>query len=72
MMMKKWNLKQDPDCRYVEFSGRVHLFFSGDKNLPQTEETRVLDELENLGKGLDGFNNNGQETSDERQLHLGF
>ncbi|KAF7818800.1 putative pentatricopeptide repeat-containing protein [Senna tora] len=53
VMMKERKLKKEPGCSYVEYKGKVHLFFSGDRNHSQTEEIyRMLDELESLVKEI--------------------
>ncbi|KAF2289721.1 hypothetical protein GH714_038236 [Hevea brasiliensis] len=70
VMMKKRNLKKDPGCSYVEFNGRVHLFFAGDRNHPQTEELyKMLDELEILVKDLDKLTKNGRERRTEESIN---
>ncbi|KAK7345325.1 hypothetical protein VNO77_15927 [Canavalia gladiata] len=49
VMMRERKLRKDPGCSYVEYKGKVHLFYSGDLNHPQSKEIyRMLDELENL------------------------
>lgn len=74
-MMREQKLKKDPGCSYVDLKGKVHLFFAGDRNHPQTQEIyKLLDELENLVKELDGFKKNDQgrrneEVSDSMGVH---
>ncbi|CAK7341853.1 unnamed protein product [Dovyalis caffra] len=65
-MMRERKLKKDPGCSYVESKERVHLFFAGDRNHPQTNEIyKKLDELENLVKDLDGSKKNDHERREE-------
>eukprot|EP00257_Ricinus_communis_P027689 XP_025015103.1 putative pentatricopeptide repeat-containing protein At3g11460, mitochondrial [Ricinus communis] len=66
VMMRERKLKKEPGCSYIEFNGRVHLFFAGDRIHPQSREIyKMLDELEILVKELDGFNKNDQERRHE-------
>ncbi|KAJ8754779.1 hypothetical protein K2173_012168 [Erythroxylum novogranatense] len=54
-MMRERKLRKDPGCSYVEFKGRVHLFFAGDRSHPQTDGIyKVLDELETLLENAGG------------------
>jgi hypothetical protein len=72
MLMRKRKLKKDPGCSYVEFKGRVHLFFAGDRNHPQTNEIyKKLNELENLVKDLDGCKKNDHERREEYLNSMG-
>lgn len=72
MLMRKRKLKKDPGCSYVEFQGRVHLFFAGDRNHPQTNEIyKKLNELENLVKDLDGCKKNDHERREEYLNSMG-
>lgn len=66
MLMRERKLKKDPGCSYVEFKGRIHLFFAGDRNHPQINEIyKKLNELENLVKDLDGCKKNDHERREE-------
>lgn len=72
MLMRERKLKKDPGCSYVEFKGRVHLFFAGDRNHPQTNEIyKKLNELENLVKDLDGCKKNDHERREEYLNSMG-
>ncbi|WCJ34292.1 Pentatricopeptide repeat (PPR) superfamily protein [Euphorbia peplus] len=56
LMMRERKLKKDPGCSYLEFNGKVNLFFAGDRNHPRHEEIyRKLDELESMVKEVDEF-----------------
>jgi pentatricopeptide repeat protein len=49
VMMRDRKLRKDPGCSYVEYKGKMHLFYSGDTSHPQSKEIyRMLDELETL------------------------
>lgn len=51
VMMRERKLKKEPGCSYVEYKGKVHLFLSGDRSHPQTEDIyRMLAKLEHLVK----------------------
>ncbi|KAK7268000.1 hypothetical protein RIF29_20682 [Crotalaria pallida] len=53
VMMRERKLRKEPGCSYVEYKGKVHLFYSGDRSHPQTEEIyRMLDKLESLVKEI--------------------
>lgn len=53
VMMRERKLKKDPGYSYVEYKEKVHLFLSGDRSHPQTEEIyRMLDKLESLVKEI--------------------
>ncbi|XP_057427252.1 putative pentatricopeptide repeat-containing protein At3g11460, mitochondrial [Lotus japonicus] len=48
VMMRERKLRKDPGCSYVEYKGKVHVFYSGDRNHPQMKEIyRKVAELEN-------------------------
>ncbi|KAG5243983.1 pentatricopeptide repeat-containing protein [Salix suchowensis] len=72
MLMRERKLKKDPGCSYVEFKGRIHLFFAGDRNHPQINEIyKKLNELENLVKDLDGCKKNDHERREEYLNSMG-
>ncbi|KAL2323079.1 hypothetical protein Fmac_027458 [Flemingia macrophylla] len=49
VMMRERKLRKDPGCSYVEYKGKMHLFYSGDRTHRQSKEIyRMLDELESL------------------------
>lgn len=53
VMMRERKLKKEPGCSYVEYKEKVHLFYSGDRSHPQTEEIyRMVDKLESLVKEI--------------------
>ncbi|XP_057741823.1 putative pentatricopeptide repeat-containing protein At3g11460, mitochondrial [Arachis stenosperma] len=53
VMMRGRKLRKEPGYSYVEYKGKVHLFYSGDRSHPQIEEIyRMLDKLENLVKEI--------------------
>ncbi|MED6206736.1 hypothetical protein PIB30_029591 [Stylosanthes scabra] len=53
VMMRERKLRKEPGYSYVEYKGKVHLFYSGDRSHPQIEEIyRMLDKLENLVKEI--------------------
>lgn len=57
VMMRERQLKKEPGCSYVEFSGKVHVFLAGDRTHPQTADIYgMLNELENSVKELVGSN----------------
>ncbi|KDP37311.1 hypothetical protein JCGZ_06765 [Jatropha curcas] len=70
VMMRKRKLKKEPGCSYVEFNGRVHLFFAGDRNHPQSDEIyKKLEQLEILVKKFDGFKEDGEQLLNGRNVH---
>ncbi|OIV90391.1 hypothetical protein TanjilG_10691 [Lupinus angustifolius] len=53
VMMRERKLRKDPGCSYVEYKGKVHLFYCGDRSHLQTEEIyRMLAKLESLVKEI--------------------
>nr|KYP45249.1 Putative pentatricopeptide repeat-containing protein At3g11460 family [Cajanus cajan] len=53
VMMRERKLRKDPGCSYVEYKGKMNLFYSGDMIHHQSKEIyRMLDELESLVKEI--------------------
>ncbi|KAK7271228.1 hypothetical protein RJT34_26955 [Clitoria ternatea] len=72
VMMRERKLKKDPGCSYVEYKGKVHLFYSGGLSHPQTKEIyRMLDELENLVKEVHQPDDTYQGKSEELLMGTG-
>lgn len=72
VMMRDRKLRKDPGCSYVEYKGKMHLFYSGDKSHPQIKEIyRMLDELENLVKEIHQPGNKCQGKSEELLMGAG-
>ncbi|XP_061374549.1 putative pentatricopeptide repeat-containing protein At3g11460, mitochondrial [Gastrolobium bilobum] len=72
VMMRERKLKKDPGCSYVEYKGKVHLFYSGDRSHPQIKEIyRMLDELENLLKEIHQPDKKYQGKSEEILIGTG-
>ncbi|XP_058771246.1 putative pentatricopeptide repeat-containing protein At3g11460, mitochondrial [Vicia villosa] len=72
VMMRDRKLRKDPGCSYVEYKGKMHLFYSGDKSHPQIKEIyRMLDELENLVKEIHQLDHKCQGKSEEPLMGAG-
>ncbi|KAK7392625.1 hypothetical protein VNO78_21069 [Psophocarpus tetragonolobus] len=72
VLMRERKLRKDPGYSYVEYKGKVHLFYSGDLSHPQSKEiNRMLDELENLVKEIHPPNEKCEERSEELLIGTG-
>lgn len=72
VMMRERKLRKDPGCSYVEYKGKMHLFYSGDFSHPQSKEIyRMLDELENLVKEIHPPDEKWQGRSEELLIGTG-
>jgi len=72
VMMRDRKLRKDPGCSYVEYKGKMHLFYSGDTSHPQSKEIyRMLNELENLVKDIHGKDHKCQGKSEEPSIDAG-
>ncbi|KAL5067680.1 hypothetical protein RYX36_018567 [Vicia faba] len=72
VMMRDRKLRKDPGCSYVEYKGKMHIFYSGDKSHPQVKEIyRMLDELENLVKEIRQSDHKCQGKSEEPLIGAG-
>ncbi|XP_045809140.1 putative pentatricopeptide repeat-containing protein At3g11460, mitochondrial [Trifolium pratense] len=66
VMMRDRKLRKDPGCSYVEYKGKMHLFYSGDTSHPQSKEIyRMLDELETLVNEIHQSDHKCQGKSEE-------
>ncbi|MED6159243.1 hypothetical protein PIB30_040447 [Stylosanthes scabra] len=72
VMMRERKLRKEPGYSYVEYKGKVHLFYSGDRSHPQIQEIhRMLDKLENLVKEIHQPAVKYQGKSEELQIGTG-
>ncbi|KAL5137222.1 putative pentatricopeptide repeat-containing protein, mitochondrial [Glycine soja] len=72
VMMRERKLRKDPGYSYVEYKGKMNLFYSGDLSHPQTKQIyRMLDELESLVKEVHPPNEKCQGRSEELLIGTG-
>lgn len=72
VMMRDRKLRKDPGISYLEYKGKMHLFYSGDTNHPQSKEIyRMLGELENLVKEIHQPDHKCQGRSEEQLTGAG-
>ncbi|KAL9664259.1 hypothetical protein QQ045_019658 [Rhodiola kirilowii] len=73
VMMRERKLKKEPGYSYVEHKGKIHLFISGDREHPQTEEIyRMLANLEDLMTDIAGRKSSTKSEQDAVQDGVRF